>query len=272
MTRRITWLALIVAVLVAGCAGPSGPPSHAAPVPIASPGPADPTETRPSNEVAFLWREPFPKLAIEFYLAPDLAPSQVAAEALVDTLENLTKKEVASVERIPLTGWASEHRAWTPALLDRLAQEHSRYGLGPGEYGANETAILHVYYLKGYYDYPTGAKKGAGGDGRAYLFFDPMKLTWARPGVQEKSERATLIHEAGHAIGLVNCGLPMVTPREDPESRCHSTNAESVMGSGEITIWPPDPMRVPQDRVFIYTFDENDIADVRTFQAAEPTG
>lgn len=248
--------ALAVAVLLAGCSAPASLD-------------ADGSVTMPtSNEIAFLWSSPFPALAIEFYLAPDLAPSPLAQEALVEAMENLTLKEVVSVETIPLTGWAAERRAWTAEDLTRLALEHSKHGLSLGEYGADGSAILHVYYLQGYHQSPLGTTRGAGAEGRAYLFFD--QPTSARPLVQEKSERHTLLHEAGHAIGLVNCGLPMVTPREDPESRCHSTNTESVMAGGEVTLWPPDPMRVPEDRVFVHTFDENDMADVRAFQAKEP--
>lgn len=41
--------------------------------------------------------------------------------------------------------------------------------------------------------------------------------------------RAVLVHEFGHAMGLVNNGIPMVDPHEDPDHPGHSSNQASVM-------------------------------------------
>jgi hypothetical protein len=41
--------------------------------------------------------------------------------------------------------------------------------------------------------------------------------------------RAVLVHEFGHAMGLVNNGIPMVRNHEDPEHKGHSANCASVM-------------------------------------------
>lgn len=42
-------------------------------------------------------------------------------------------------------------------------------------------------------------------------------------------EQATLVHEFGHNVGLVNDGLPMVTNHEDPAHPHHCTNQDCVM-------------------------------------------
>jgi predicted Zn-dependent protease len=42
-------------------------------------------------------------------------------------------------------------------------------------------------------------------------------------------EQATLIHEFGHALGLVNNGIPMVVPHEDSSHPHHCTNQDCVM-------------------------------------------
>lgn len=41
--------------------------------------------------------------------------------------------------------------------------------------------------------------------------------------------RAVLVHEFGHAMGLVDNGIPMVNNHEDPENPGHSSNRDSVM-------------------------------------------
>jgi predicted Zn-dependent protease len=42
-------------------------------------------------------------------------------------------------------------------------------------------------------------------------------------------EQTTLIHEFGHAVGLVNRGLVLTTPHHDAEHGAHCTNTECVM-------------------------------------------
>lgn len=44
-----------------------------------------------------------------------------------------------------------------------------------------------------------------------------------------EAERTVLTHELGHAIGLVNRGVPMVQPHEDPSNPGHSDNDDSIM-------------------------------------------
>lgn len=48
-------------------------------------------------------------------------------------------------------------------------------------------------------------------------------------GGEERIEQAVLVHEFGHAIGLVNRGIPMVKDHEDPEHERHSNNDQSIM-------------------------------------------
>lgn len=42
-------------------------------------------------------------------------------------------------------------------------------------------------------------------------------------------EQATIIHEMGHALGLVNNGLPMVTKHQDKDHGAHCSNPDCVM-------------------------------------------
>ena len=46
---------------------------------------------------------------------------------------------------------------------------------------------------------------------------------------QKYVEQATLIHEAAHALGLVNNGLPMVATHHDSAHGAHCDNSNCVM-------------------------------------------
>lgn len=49
------------------------------------------------------------------------------------------------------------------------------------------------------------------------------------PLVAEYVEQTTLIHEVGHALGLVNNGVPMVDSHQDKEHGAHCSNPDCVM-------------------------------------------
>lgn len=79
------------------------------------------------------------------------------------------------------------------------------------------------------------------------------------------TERAVFVHEYGHSLGLVNCGIGMQTGREHPDSRCHSSSQESVMwpGVSHDFGWAENL----RDNEFVpYRFDADDLADIRAHQ------
>lgn len=47
--------------------------------------------------------------------------------------------------------------------------------------------------------------------------------------VQKYVEQSTIVHELGHAFGLVNNGIPMATPHQDSAHGNHTTNSDCVM-------------------------------------------
>lgn len=47
--------------------------------------------------------------------------------------------------------------------------------------------------------------------------------------VSKYLEQATIVHEMGHALGLVNNGLPMKSPHHDSEHGAHCSNPKCVM-------------------------------------------
>lgn len=63
------------------------------------------------------------------------------------------------------------------------------------------------------------------------IFKDVIKSTasGADPMVPKYVEQATLVHEMGHAVGLVNNGVPMYTPHQDTAHGAHCSNPDCVM-------------------------------------------
>lgn len=63
------------------------------------------------------------------------------------------------------------------------------------------------------------------------IFKDVVKSTTtaANPLVPKYVEQATLVHEMGHALGLVDNGVPMYTPHKDTSHGAHCSNPDCVM-------------------------------------------
>ena len=71
------------------------------------------------------------------------------------------------------------------------------------------------------------------GTTRVIAMFKPVIRSIAVPGAGEVlerfSEQTTLVHEFGHAIGLVNNGVPLTSDHHDEENGAHCTNRDCVM-------------------------------------------
>lgn len=64
------------------------------------------------------------------------------------------------------------------------------------------------------------------------IFKDVIKSTSSssiQPLVPKYVEQATLVHEMGHALGLVNNGVPMYTPHQDTAHGAHCSDPDCVM-------------------------------------------
>ena len=63
------------------------------------------------------------------------------------------------------------------------------------------------------------------------IFKDVIRNSSSDPTntVQRYVEQATLVHEMGHALGLVNNGIPLTSNHHDSENGAHCTNSDCVM-------------------------------------------
>lgn len=208
---------------------------------------------------------PFTGLVVEVDHAPGYRPSEEAIAHLVATLKNVTSKQtVAVVVGEELSGAADA--TWTSEELVQLEIDTRDTA------HAAPTAVLHVLYPAGAFEREGVAGVTVSGPviGPVVVFLDALRevgtplapLPNPQPAVTVL-ERSTLLHEAGHAMGLVNNGLDQVRDREDKEHAGHSSNPRSVMywrvetvnGLREILL---------RDGAVPDRFDADDLADLRS--------
>lgn len=243
---RAAVLLLALAVLAPGCVRP-------------------PAAERPYYEEV-LSAEPFTRLVVELDHAPGRAPSPEATAHLLATLRNVTSKQEVTLvlrEQLPADGaerWSAEELV----ALERQTRDTPHTA---------PTAVLHVLYPAGRFERDGVAGVTVGGPvlGPVVVFLDTLGELAAGPAgplplppqAIARLERATLLHEAGHGVGLVDNGLPQVRDREDPDHPGHSRNAGSVM------YWKVESLDglrdfILQDGTVPDEFDADDRADLRS--------
>ncbi len=101
---------------------------------------------------------------------------------------------------------------------------------------SGDTATYYFVWLPGYYH--DGEKLrtdvlgvSLGWTGIVAMFKDVIASTGVAPGddVERYVEQATLVHEFGHAIGLVNNGLGLTTTHQDEPHGAHCSNQDCIM-------------------------------------------
>ena len=98
-------------------------------------------------------------------------------------------------------------------------------------------AYLFVAFLPGNFEQDGQIKNGVlgvhlGGLPVMAVFKDVVKsasIGLFSEQIRRYVEQATVVHELGHALGLVNNGTPMVKPHQDTEHGAHCTNTDCVM-------------------------------------------
>jgi hypothetical protein len=214
-------------------------------------------------------------LLLAVHAVPGRSPTPAAVDTLQAALQDMTGRPV---DRQPDRS--------LPRQPDRYTTDELVAALSPLAEAANVpgAVVLHVFAVNGNVtDAPTESGGALGlylGKGITVAFMDDLQGDFGLPGVspqvpqvqafQYKAERAVLVHEAGHAMGLVACGTPMVRPHNDTSSPCHSHSDHSVMWKGVHQALDPAWLQAQGVGAldYVWTFDEDDRADVRAFQAA----
>ncbi|MBI5516229.1 MAG: hypothetical protein HY909_20760 [Deltaproteobacteria bacterium] len=119
---------------------------------------------------------------------------------------------------------------FTTAQLLAVADAHRQ------RRSAGDTATFYLVWLNGYYHDGTrrrtdvlGVSLGTTG---IIAVFKPVVTATAQgslPYVARFLEQSTIIHEFGHAVGLVNNGVPPASAHHDSAHGAHCTNEACVM-------------------------------------------
>lgn len=136
-------------------------------------------------------------------------------------------KQLAAMKELPAQGKAS----WTPEDILKLADKHRT-----GRSSTSETYFF-VVFLSGVFndgsaDKPSTIGVSLGGTTVVAIFKDVVRQTGVSAAgfVPRYVEQATLVHEIGHALGLVDNGLPMKETHKDTEGHgAHCNNPDCVM-------------------------------------------
>ena len=113
--------------------------------------------------------------------------------------------------------------SWDEKQLIQLAASMSR---AP----AIGQQIASVFFLRGtYMGQSTVLGIHFSGYKAAFIFKDNLTHFYTTATFLQNIEQATVVHELGHVIGLVNNGLPMKSPHEDSAHPHHSTDPKDVM-------------------------------------------
>lgn len=219
----------------------------------AKPGPAQP----PFAARDYASGERYARLIVEIDAVQGHEPDDSALNVLKTRIgERLTKPDGTTVE---VRTFASGQDSYSVKDLRRLESAHRSHAV------EGRTAVLYVLYLDGHSDQDTASGKVLGvhyATTSIAIFKESIRSSGGLPGVLFGSrdvEEAVLVHEFGHAIGLVNNGVPMVRGHEDGEHPGHSTNEQSVMyWAVENTLGLSEFFNsIPDD------FDSDDVADLR---------
>jgi len=203
----------------------------------------------------------YTRLLVEVDYVRGAKPSQAALDMLEARLnERLSKPGGIEIrlddELAPGGGTRSINQ------IARLEDRHRDAYKGDGR------AVFYVLYVDGRSDADTRDSfvLGAAYSGSSVVMFQDA-IREAAKGLPlatapaSSIEKAVLVHELGHILGLVNNHLPMVRPHEDPQHRTHSSSSNSVM------FWAVERSNIvnllggrtePPNQ-----FDQDDIADMR---------
>jgi hypothetical protein len=225
-------------------------------------------ETSVAVHEALLRPDRYPELVVEIAAAPGREPDRGVLEEVHQTLLELTgRSRMTFVATLPIP---EQGGSYTYRDLQRIHAATAVTLTGPSVQPGR--VHLHVLFLDGRM---AAEKDGDGGIlgtsavglivvfpdefAHAYRWEDDVR-TSARPIM----ERHVLLHELGHALGLVGRGVPMVRDHMDRDHPGHSSNPLSLMHA-----LPP---MTPEGFVYARprTFDEDDLADLAAFRLQVP--
>jgi len=239
------WSALALASLLAcGCLGSFGGPRQ-----------VEPTD--------YLTSSTYTKWVVEVDAASGALPSQSVLDFARGRVAPLVHKDSVSFQ-VDERSLPSGSTTWSDKDLEDLAAAHQ------GTKTNGDTVVTHLLFVSGSSEHDSGSAKVLGityNHDLVVLFSDSIRNLCSLPGQilcnPDVFFESVLVHEFGHALGLVDNGVPMVHPHEaascnNQPDKHHSSNTGSVMTcaveSSGITLLGNNP---PND------YDADDRADLK---------
>lgn len=194
-------------------------------------------------------------VVVEIDVQQGVTVDDVAVSHLLDTIRQVADKPGG----VALTGgnaFVSDRTEWTAADL-RSAVAANRTTAT-----TDDQVSIHVLYVAGSHHHDGGGETEAIGlafsASTIALFPDRWSGLGTLLGSSRAIERAVLVHELGHLLGLVNLTYTSDIAHEDPDHEGHSSNQGSVMHWAiESTLIGQFFTGPPPDR-----FDADDHADL----------
>jgi len=210
---------------LACCGGGGGTSSNGSGIDTLAPSP---------RSLDYLRSDTFSRLVLEVDSVPGFAPRASSQSGVEDRLLGLLSKPGGIVVTldgsIPSRG--SDHR-WTFGELIQLAAQTADLAVPAG------TTKMHVLFVDGAYDSGPGGGTvlGIAWDQQNIVIFkqtlESLCAGAGLPGLGDQlcsdAELAIWLHEIGHVLGLVDNGVPMVTPHEDPAHPGHDIDNDCLM-------------------------------------------
>jgi hypothetical protein len=178
----------------------------------------------------FLRRTIFTSLLVEIDYAAGHPPSQEAMDLLQDRLAEVCDKPggvtILQDDAIPLADIPSSTSVSELEDLEAIWRDHYA--------DANtQEAVLYFLYVTGQSDLGGGPSTqilGLTYHGSSIALYVEVADQGSNPfETTEEVEGMAIVHEAGHALGLVNGGVPMVVEHEDGLHDGHDDDEASAM-------------------------------------------
>lgn len=195
-----------------------------------------------------------PALVVEIDAQQGVEPQQEALDHLRAMLEDVTHKP-KGIRFEGVDTFSSTRTTWNTEDLRRAAAEHRSTSTTDTE------VSIHVLYVAGSHaedDSQTNAIGLAYSASTFAVFPDRWQGLSSVLGSGQAIERAVLVHELGHLLGLVNLGYTSDIDHEDPQHPGHSDNDGSVMFHAVETTLIGQAFSGPPPA----TFDEADRSDL----------